>query len=576
MSQPTDTTKNSRFRFRWFRPSLSLPRLMLTAGVLIAIMWALTKWPGESISFVTAAKDFAARDLGYFWIAACTVLLLVAVVCLVIAHRNDRLVRHGQRTQLNIVAWLLAIFITGTAMGLVVWAAAEPLRHLAGNPLIGKDDFVDGRSGGRALGLTMFHWGAHIWAVFSLTGLAIAQAGHKHGLPLRLSSALYPLLGRQVRRLPGILVDVVALVAGLLVLMPVLAYSLIEIEALLRPFTGHADTAGLLAQEKATIERAARLAAGGDPVRFEAIIAQRLPIPPNVIYFHAGLAAVATLALALGLRSGVRWLVMAAAIVLGAAVLLLLLAGPTRSTMALMTEGAWRYVVDVLPQMLGWSRDEAMKRWQGWWTVWSWGGWIALAPIVGAFLARISRGRTVRQYLVATLIVPTVLSILLIGLMGGAAVQLQCCGPGGLTEAARSAPQLVLPEAIKAMDPSLLGLDISFVQAAGPYIALLLPALVLLAAFACWSSAIGGYFINDRDTGPAALLNAAMPVLIGGAVSGLWLSGSLSALNASRAAGFLLSAIVAVMLLVVAWCAITLLRRARRRLSRLDRAGRIR
>ena len=560
---------------RLFRPNLSLVRLLLVTGLLAAALWLMARWPGQTIAWLTVAKDTAAQQIGFLWIGLLTLFLVFCVICFFMAHRRDRFGGAGQKPQLNFVAWCLAIFIAGTATGLVVWAAAEPLRHLDGNPLIDKADYLTGKTIPRALGLTMFHWGLHVWAVFSLTGLAIAQASYRRGLPLRLSSALYPVLGRDVRRMPGILVDVLVLLAALFVLLPVLAFSLIEIEALLKPFTGHADTAGLLSEARSSIERGARIAADGDRVRFEAFLAKRLPIPPNVIYFHAGLAAIATLALALGLRQGVRWLVLAASIALAATVLLLLIAGPTRSAAAAMVAGAVSYFRDILPEALSPLRDEQMRQWQAWWTVWSWGGWIALAPIVGAFLARISRGRTVRQYLVATLIVPTVLSILLIGLLGGAATQLELFGPGGLVGVATTAPQLVLPEAIDAMTPSLFGIDITFIRATSPYVAFLLPTLVLVAAFTCWSSALGGYFINQRDSGPASVLNAMMPVLIGGAVSGLWLSGSISALNASRSAGFLLSLLVGLLLVLVSYCAIKLLRRARQRISRLDPARRI-
>jgi len=293
-------------------------------------------------------------------------------------------------------SWFALLFAAGMGIGLVFYGVSEPLSHFA-SPRPGVTG-TEGQLAQQALTQTFLHWGLHAWAIYVVLGLALAYAIHRRGRPVSIRWALEPLLGHRVRGGWGNLIDVIALVGTVF---------------------GVATSLGL-----GVIQIGAGLASAG--LAESSIVSQ--------IAVIAVVTAVTIVSLVSGVARGMKILSNFNLILAAALLLFVLVVGPTQFLLREFVQSIGAYLQNVVGLSFNVTAQQgaAGEAWQGAWTTFYWGWWMSWAPFVGIFIARISRGRTVRQFVAGVLLVPTALTFLWFAVLGGAAIHEQTNGAGGL------------------------------------------------------------------------------------------------------------------------------------------------
>jgi choline/glycine/proline betaine transport protein len=249
-----------------------------------------------------------------------------------------------------------------------------------------------------AMGITYFHWGIHPWGIYAIVGLGLAFFAYNRGLPLTVRSIFYPLLGNRIYGFWGNLIDVLSVLATLMGLATSLGLGVKQVNAGLNFLFG-----------------------------------LQISTTSQVILI-AVITAFATLSVMSGLDGGVKRLSQWNMGLAGALMVFLLVAGPTVYILRGFTQN-FGYYLTKLPEISLWTETFRETNWQGSWTVFYWAWWISWSPFVGMFIARISKGRTVREFILGVMIIPTLLSFVWMSVFGGSAIYLQSSGLANIVEA---------------------------------------------------------------------------------------------------------------------------------------------
>ena len=374
-------------------PAVAWPSVIVL-GLFIAITGG---WPEAAGEAFTALREGVELAFGWAYALLTTVILIYLLRLGLGRYRHVRLGGDDSRPEFNPVSWFAMLFAAGMGIGLIFWSIAEPIEHFAGNPFAGTDDPVSERAHA-ALRLTFFHWGLHAWGVFALMGLALAYFSFRHGLPMTLRTTLYPVLGERIYGPMGHAVDIFAVFGTV---------------------AGVATSLGLGAQQ---------IVVGlNELFGVEVTLATELGVV-------AVITVLGTATLMAGLRRGIENLSninLALTVVLG---LLLLVAGPTLFLVNLGFHGIGEYLQNLIGQSL-WVSPIEETGWHRTWTLFYWGWWISWAPFVGIFIARISYGRTLGEFVLGVVMVPTLLTILWLTVFGGTALYFEIETPGVLVDA---------------------------------------------------------------------------------------------------------------------------------------------
>lgn len=370
-----------------------------------------------AIASLTALCVFAALDLDtaktltlgardatvshFDWLFVYAVSGVLIIVFLLAFHPNASrpIGREGDVPEFSRWAWFSMLFSAGLASGLVYWGTAEPITHLAGTPFIGDTD-SPAFSATRAVTVTVFHWGLHGWGLYAIAGLAIGLAAYRHGKALTFSAALAPVIGdKAAAGWPGRVVDLLALYGTVF---------------------GVATSIGL--------------AAGSMNAALEPLIG--LPFGEHfqiaIVFLVSFLGVASVLS---GVAKGIRrlsefnvWLSLA----LMTAVIII---GPTAWLFSSLVSNAGDYAANVLPMGFWLADNETGHDWQTAWTVFYWGWWLAWTPFVALFIARISKGRTVREFILGVLFVPVLVVIVWMTVFGGTALHQELATAGSVSTA---------------------------------------------------------------------------------------------------------------------------------------------
>lgn len=328
-------------------------------------------------------QDGVSTYTGWFFIIAVNLFL---IFCIYLAFSRFGEIRIGgekAKPEFSNFAWFSMLFSAGMGIGLLFWGVGEPITHFINNPF---SQGQDAEAAQMAMQITFLHYGLHAWSIYAVVGLAIAFFAFNKKLPLSIRSIFHPLLGSKIHGWIGDLIDVLAVVSTLF---------------------GLATTLGLGVQQ---------IAAGLNHL-FE------LPDTTISQVILIGLITLAaTVSVILGLDKGVR--VLSEFNIRLASVLLLIVvaAGPTLFIFDSFVQNTGNYAQNII-QLSSWT--EAFRvdgAWQNSWTVFYWAWWIAWSPFVGMFIARISKGRTVKEFVLGVLLVPTLLTFFWISAFGGTAL----------------------------------------------------------------------------------------------------------------------------------------------------------
>ncbi|MFP8880101.1 MAG: BCCT family transporter [Myxococcota bacterium] len=383
---------------------LGLPNAssMIAVGVVAAFVAVTGASIEVSGTALTAAKDWVVRYFDWLFVAVATLAMVgVAAIGLHPAARI-RLGADDATPEFGRLAWFAMLFSAGLASGLLYWATAEPILHFQANPFLDHAGIAAGSPAAvqTALRITVLHWGLHGWALYVLVGLAIGIHSYRHDLPLTFRSALYPLLGdRYINRWPGLAVDLVALFGTV---------------------CGVATSLGFAAAAmNATLSRLL----GIDVSLTHQIV---------IVFCVSALAVVSALS---GLARGIRWLSEVNVWISGLLLLALVVLGPTLYLLELSVSTLADYALTFLTTGAWVAGTPEEQDWQAAWTVFYWGWWLAWTPFVGLFIARISKGRSVREFVLAVMLVPTLVIIIWMSVFGGTALHQELNQPGAVSVA---------------------------------------------------------------------------------------------------------------------------------------------
>jgi choline/glycine/proline betaine transport protein len=361
-------------------------------------------------------KDAISRYFGWYYVLLVGAAL---VFSLWLAASKVRTVRIGgveARPEFSRLSWFAMLFTAGMGIGLVFWAVAEPITHYA-NPLNAEGGTEAAlREGMR---LTFFHWGLHAWGIYSVLALAVSYAHFNRGLPLAPRSILHPFIGERIHGPIGDVVDIISTVGTLL---------------------GVATSLGLGAQQiNAGLERVAGISS--------TLSTQLLLV--------AGITAIATISVVLGVKGGIRRLARFNGLLAVGLLLFVLAVGPTLYILEAFVTTLGSYLQN-LPRMTFYMELGTTDGWQSDWTLFYWGWWISWAPFVAIFVARISKGRTVGEFVLTVLLVPTVITFLWLSVFGGAALRLEEEGRAALIEVSQDSPEVALHALLENFPLTLL------------------------------------------------------------------------------------------------------------------------
>ncbi len=376
------------------------------------IVWAVA-FP-ESAS--TALGSFNTLILGvfnYWYIYAVAFFLILCLVLAILPISGRlRLGRDDEKPEFSNFSWFSMMFSAGIGIGMLTFATAEPIYHFQNNPhvILGEVVGMSAETVRSAYVWSFAHWGLSAWGAYAIAGLAFAYFSYRRNLPLTVRTALIPLFGRSLSGPLGHVVDIVSVVAIVLGIAQTLGFGVEQFVAGLARI-GVGDW--LLVDD----------GNGGQKASFAAILFALLVI--------VGASTASALS---GVGRGIKWL---SNLNMGLSFFLLaffLVFGSTLFALEVFFIGIWDYL-RALPgiSFTVWSDDgteqgAALAGWQGGWTVFYWAWWIAVTPFVGLFLARISRGRTVREFILGAMIIPSIMCVIWFAFIGGTAIDLELNG----------------------------------------------------------------------------------------------------------------------------------------------------
>jgi len=374
-----------------------------TALLIVAFVVGTLIFPSGAKELLDSAKNgaIAAFDWGFLLSANLFVLFCLALIFMPVG--KIRIGGVDAKPEFSMLSWFAMLFAAGMGTGLMFWSVAEPVAYFTGwygTPLGVEANTEEGAR--LAMGATMYHWGLHPWAIYAIVGLSLSFFAFNKGLPLTIRSAFFPILGDKVWGWPGNVIDTVSVLATIF---------------------GLATSLGFGAQQ----------AASGISYLFN--IEGGLHIQIAVI---AGVTAVATISVIRGIHGGVRVLSNVNMVLAGLLMLFVIFAGPTLAIFQWLWDTTASYATNMFALSNPFGREEDTTWFHGW-TVFYWAWWISWSPFVGMFIARVSRGRTVREFVTAVLIIPTVITAFWMSAFGGSALEqvqnnVGALGSEGLTE----------------------------------------------------------------------------------------------------------------------------------------------
>ena len=373
------------------------PLIFFTAVGFIVAFVALTIGFGERArDTYSTVSGWMMDNFAWLYIGGVSAVFIFLIVLFVSKYGNYRLGDDDDEPEYSLPVWFSMLFAAGMGATLMFWGAAEPLHH-AYNPPRGEYESMSREAIRQAFEFTYYHFGIHMWVIFTLPGLAMGYFIYKRKMPARYSSIFSPLLGSKVYELPGKLLDAIGIIGTVFGLAVSVGLGVLQISA-------------------------------GLNILWDVPLVTWVELA--VIIF---ITVCASVSVATGLDKGVKLL--SNLNIIGSIVLLVFLfvVGPTLKIIEHLTESFGIYAAS-LPEMMFWvdSYDDN-PGWHATWTAFYWAWTICWSPYVGMFFARISRGRTVRQFIAGTILLPAVFDIIWFATFGRTAIDVETNDPGVLT-----------------------------------------------------------------------------------------------------------------------------------------------
>jgi len=379
----------------WIFPRVNRSVFVASAVLILGFIVFGALFNDLAKSIFTGAQTVLASNLGWLLIIEVN-LLLILVIFLALGPFGDiRLGKMDEAPEYGLLSWTAMLFSAGIGIGLIYWGVAEPMFHYFSPPM-GEAETVE--SAKQAMTLSFMHWGFHAWAIYAVIALALAYFHYRQGLPLTIRSSLYPLLGERIYGRWGDLVDVLAVFGTMFGIVTSLGLGAIQINSGLERVFGLPESA------------------------FVQVI---------IIAF---ITAAATASVLAGLDGGIKRLSNLNIFLSFLMLAFMVVVGPTLFIFDSFVENYGNYVNSLID--LGtWAEGWGDGTWQNSWTIFYWAWWVSWAPFVGVFIARISRGRTIREFLLGIMLIPCSIMFFWFTAFGGTAIRMSLAGETRLVEA---------------------------------------------------------------------------------------------------------------------------------------------
>ena len=400
---PIDT--HDRGFYDGFSREVTIPGKII---VSLLIMWAIF-FPVRANETLSAANENIISSFSGWYVYLVALLMIIALVLAAFPQSGRlRIGAPDDKPEFSRFSWFAMLFGAGIGIGMLTYSTGEPLAHFSNNPEIIRGA-IEARSAEAvrpAYVYTFLHWGFAAWATYALVGLAIGYVSYRRGLPLTIRSALVPLFGERMSGSAGHVVDVVAVVATIL---------------------GVAVTMGLGVEQ--FVAGLYRVGMGDWLINSEGTASTSAIVVALLV-----LVGASTISALSGVGRGIKWL---SNLNMGLSFLVLALfviVGSGLYGLELMGRGLIDYIAALPSTMLtlfnsdGSQISDQLVQWQLDWTIFYWAWWIAFAPFVGMFIARVSRGRTVREYVLGVILVPSLMCFVWMTIVGGTAIDLELSG----------------------------------------------------------------------------------------------------------------------------------------------------
>jgi len=385
----TDTTRG------WIQIDVHPPVFFVSAG-LILLFVVLTLLFGSRLDAIFAAlQEGVSRYAGWFFVGTINIVLIFVFSLLLGRFGNVRLGGEGATPEFSTLSWYAMLFSAGMGIGLLFYGVAEPMFHFVASPLAEPGTPEAARL---AMDFTFLHWGLHPWALYTLVGLALAFFAFNKNLPLSIRCVFYPIFGERIYGPIGNVIDIMATVATMFGVATSLGLGVQQVNAGLNHLLDIPQTTGIQ------------------------------------LALIAGITAIATWSVVRGLDAGIKLLSQINIVIAAALLLFVILAGPTLFILNGLVEN-FGYYLQQFFSLSTWNETYEGTDWQNGWTVFYWGWWISWSPFVGMFIARVSYGRTIREFIKGVLFIPTLVTFVWMTAFGNSALSVEIFGDGGIAAA---------------------------------------------------------------------------------------------------------------------------------------------
>ncbi len=366
-----------------------------SAAIIIGSVVVAILFQREMGDLFKNIQEGIATGAGWFFILTMNVILVFILLLVTTRYGDIRLGGTDAKPEFSMLGWFAMLFSAGMGIGLLFYSVAEPMFHFTNYPLTEPGTPEAAQA---AMDVSYLHWGFHPWAVYAMVALALAFFAFNKGLPLSIRSVFYPVLGERVHGAAGNVIDILATVATLFGVATSRGLGVQQVNAGLNHLCG--------LNQNTTVQ----------------------------VFLIAGITALATWSVIAGLSGGIRRLSQINLIVAAILCLFVLFVGPTLYILNAFGENLGHYL-QYLPKLATWSETYETSNWQHSWTVFYWGWWIAWSPFVGMFIARVSYGRTIRQFILGVLFVPSLITFAWLSIFGNSALHVEMRGAGGIARA---------------------------------------------------------------------------------------------------------------------------------------------
>ena len=365
--------------------TLNKPVFFISAGLIIAVCLYGALFSDHASLVFSDLQSWLLTNLGWLYMGSVAGFFMLVIYLAFSRFAHLRLGADDSEPEYSYGSWFAMLFSAGMGIGLMFFGVSEPMTHFL-EPPVGEGGTIDAAR--NAMQVTFFHWGLHAWAIYIIIGLALAYFSFRHDLPLTLRSALYPVIGDKIYGKWGNAVDIFAILGTMFGVATSLGIGVMQVNAGLNYLFG-------------------------------------LPVSIMVqVALIAAITCAATVSVVAGLDAGIRRLSELNLVLALLLMVFVLVAGPTVMLLSSLIQNIGMYLsglVDMTFRIYAYEPNE----WIGNWTLFYWAWWISWSPFVGMFIARISRGRTIREFILGVLLVPSGFTFLWLTIFGNSGLWLE-------------------------------------------------------------------------------------------------------------------------------------------------------